>query len=454
MRSENLLAGEDAVVDRPHGLRFAGIVPPIAGTGIVAAGGDTLSMLVGPRFTDTIWFYGLLCALLLLVSSLAWRARVMASVRRQRELEIEVERRTAELARLSRLTEAINEAVTIEEVLDHLYENLNEVLPYDRIGLALLDEDRIVLRAVWARGRAEATGIDRGYEAPLSNSHSLMETLQSGRPRLISNLEEYFAEHPDSESTRRILEEGIRSSLTCPLKALGQPVGFIFFSSFETGTYDESHADFLQKIAGHLSMIVSKSRLYDDLVETKARLEQANRDLEHLAAIDPLTGLANRRAFDERLQSEWRRAQRAQDPITILMIDVDHFKPFNDLYGHMIGDQCLQSIARALSDTVRRAGDLVARYGGEEFAVILPQCEINQGEVVAETLRDTVERLGVAHQSLNELCVTISVGIATAVPDSSNTPEMLLDRADRALYDAKRHGRNRIARYEEITIGN
>ncbi len=389
--------------------------------------------------------------MVLLLSSLVWWSRVTASKRRAEDLEREVERRTAELERLGRLTEAINEAVTVEEVLDHLYDNFEGLVPYDRIGLALLDEDRIVLRAVWSRGSEAPTGIDRGYAARLDESSSLRETLESGRPRLISDLEAYLKEHPESESTQRILQEGIRSSLTCPLKALGQPVGFIFFSSFEADKYNQSHAEFLEKVAGHLSLIVGKSRLYDDLVHTKARLEQANRDLEHLATTDSLTGVANRRVFDDRLDAEWRRAQRSREPLTLLMIDVDHFKLFNDRHGHKAGDQCLRSIASALSQVVRRASDLIARYGGEEFTVVLPQCGRDEGVSIAESLRRAVEAMKITHPDCQSGVVSVSIGVATIVPQSDSYRENLLEQADLALYEAKRRGRNRIVSHDELT---
>ncbi|MDX1582219.1 MAG: sensor domain-containing diguanylate cyclase [Thermoanaerobaculia bacterium] len=373
--------------------------------------------------------------------------------RRQAELREEVHQRTIELERLTRLTAAINEAVTVEEVLDHLYENFSGILPYDRIGLALLDEDRIVLRAVWSRGKSEAIGIDRGYEAPLKKSSTLQETLDSGRPRLIRNLERYLEQHPDSESTRRILKEGIRSSLTCPLRARGVPVGFIFFSSFEPDIYDESHAAFLEQISGHLSLIVDKSRLHDDLIETKSRLEMANRELERLARIDPLTGLANRRAFDETLGGEWRRARRSGKPLTLIMIDVDHFKSFNDRFGHRVGDECLRKIADALSRTMQRASDLVARYGGEEMAVVLPNCTLEEGLALAERVRRKVERLDEGDGDADRYRVTISAGVATSVPDQDHDSDLLVQQADEALYEAKRRGRNNVTAHQSEVLG-
>lgn len=173
-------------------------------------------------------------------------------------------------------------------------------------------------------------------------------------------------------------------------------------------------------------------------------LRTANDKLEQLSRIDSLTEVANRRFFNETLLAEWRRAAREKRSLAVLMIDVDFFKRFNDHYGHLQGDECLQNVAQALMSAVRRGGDLVARYGGEEFAVVLP----NAGEEamsVAERCRAAVEALNVAHaQSGGIGHVTVSIGMSSVLPNASLEPEDLLDSADRALYSAKEGGRNQV----------
>ncbi len=414
--------------------------------------GAAFSFEMHPPVFSTWWFWVLGGLGVAALVAIAVRVRISAIAQRQSDLQREVANRTAELARLSELTELINEAVTIEDVLDHLYDNLRSIIPYDRIGLALLDEDRVILRAVWSRGEKPPVGIDRGYEAPLAGS-SLEKILQSGRPRIIPDLEQYLVENPDSENTRRIVAEGIRSNLTFPLTALGAPVGFIFFSSSERDAYKEKHVQFLREIAGHLSLVVGKSKIYEDLLATKARLEEANRNLERLATADGLTGLANRRAFDERLDTEWRRATRSGAPLSFLLIDVDFFKGYNDRYGHLEGDDCLRTISTALAASLRRVSDFVARYGGEEFGVILSDCDLDGAAAVAENVRATVERLGIPHADSGiSHAVTISVGVASIFPTAGKPPEELVSLADRALYQAKRRGRNRVVVLSEGEI--
>lgn len=404
--------------------------------------GASLSFTREARFVQTRAFPALLVLAVALAGAGTVRFVRLVARRREAELARLVAERTAELARLVDIAEQVNRGHRVDEVLDHVYDSLREVIPYDRVGLALLDEDRLVLRALWSRSEARRVEIAKGYEAPVASS-SLREVLETGEPRILNDLEAYLAAHPESESTRRIVQEGVRSSLTLPLRSEGVPVGVVFFSSFEKGVYDASHARLLAGIAGHLSMIVAKSRLYDDLVAARASLEAANRELERLASADALTGLPNRRAFDEALATEWRRAGRAQSPVTILLADVDQFKAFNDLYGHGEGDVCLREVARALASRVKRAGDMVARWGGEEFAAVLHDCGPEEARLVAERLRDVVAQRRIPHAGSSTGFVTVSVGAASQVPRTGQEPADLVRRADEALYAAKRAGRNR-----------
>lgn len=165
--------------------------------------------------------------------------------------------------------------------------------------------------------------------------------------------------------------------------------------------------------------------------------------LRELSATDGLTLLANRRSFDEALEREWHLATRHGEPVSLIMIDIDHFKPYNDLYGHGAGDRCLQQVATAIAAGVRREGALVARYGGEEFAVILPRTDTAAAQEVAESLRRRVESLGIAHAGNPDGSrVTVSMGISTRTPPQTADFEDLMQSADQALYRAKEGGRN------------
>ena len=186
--------------------------------------------------------------------------------------------------------------------------------------------------------------------------------------------------------------------------------------------------------------------------ERTEALETANRQLTELTVTDALTGLANRRHFDLALVEEWARAQRSGQPLALLMVDVDFFKPYNDHYGHQAGDDCLRRVAHFLRGAARRAGDLVARYGGEEFAVVAADTDLAAALSLAEAMRATVAAAAIPHAVTPVAggTATVSIGVAVTVPKFGETPERLLLRADAALYLAKSQGRNRVAQPDEF----
>lgn len=193
---------------------------------------------------------------------------------------------------------------------------------------------------------------------------------------------------------------------------------------------------------GRITFVVETLR--DITVQKEAQVA-----LARLAAIDGLTGLSNRRVFDETLEREARRCGHAALPMSLLIIDIDHFKSFNDHYGHTHGDACLKRVAQAIGASMLRPTDVAARYGGEEFGVILPNVDVTGARVIAERIRLAVEDLAIAHDaSTAAAVVSVSVGLATV---SCADAQTLLNTADRALYDAKRKGRNRISIFGTAT---
>jgi len=184
-------------------------------------------------------------------------------------------------------------------------------------------------------------------------------------------------------------------------------------------------------------------------VKLHLNLKRKQELLEKYAFIDALTEIPNRRRFNEVIEKEWRRASRSGYPISLLFIDVDYFKEYNDTYGHGKGDECLRCIAVVMARTLRRAGDFIGRYGGEEFAVVLPDTKSDNAVEMAENILKAVDDIAIAHEaSLVAPHVTISIGIATVTPknkDRSFTPKDLIDAADKKVYEAKSRGRHQIA---------
>jgi diguanylate cyclase (GGDEF)-like protein len=215
-----------------------------------------------------------------------------------------------------------------------------------------------------------------------------------------------------------------------------------------------SALDFVHKpvqppeLLGRLHAACVLKRQLDTCREHTQKLERLNGELQHLAVMDELTGIANRRFFNLVLAQEWARAAREVIPMSLIMIDIDFFKDYNDHFGHQKGDECLRRVADALTVVARRPGDYVARYGGEEFTVVLSHTDVQGALKVAEALRTRVEGLNLPHprSSVHDR-VTISLGVASTVAEHSGSPDMLVAAADQAIYEAKREGRNRVRHY-------
>ncbi len=179
--------------------------------------------------------------------------------------------------------------------------------------------------------------------------------------------------------------------------------------------------------------------------EVNRHLEQANEELRKLTNLDGLTSIANRRYLEDTLRREWRRCQRNNSPLAAIMIDIDHFKHYNDHYGHIAGDQCLREVAQVLQKGMRRLSDSLARYGGEEFVCLLPDCTAEAARKVAEVFSARLHQLGIPHEtSPIGPILTVSQGVASMVPCRDIKGSELIRRADQALYQAKLWGRNRI----------
>ena len=348
---------------------------------------------------------------------------------------------------IRKISERIEAGFFLPEVLDAVYDGFRDLIPYDRIGCALVDrtgdpsEWKVV--AKWARTDYGSVRVGPGYEERLAGS-SLEEILETGRPRILNDLEAYLEENPESDATRRIVAEGVRSSLTCPLVAHGIPVGFLFFSSREPNAYRDLHHEIFLGIARQLSLVVEKSLLLERLFTLTHDLRQAREKLEYRATHDPLTGILNRGALQARLQEEVTRGLRHQTPVGVVLLDLDRFKEVNDRHGHEAGDEVLKALARVL-DEESRGFEAVGRWGGEEFLLVLSDDASEEGvRKAASRIRQRMEGLEVEHAT-GAIQVTVSAGGASGVPPDARFADDLVRAADDALYRAKSEGRNRVA---------
>lgn len=223
-------------------------------------------------------------------------------------------------------------------------------------------------------------------------------------------------------------------------------------------SYDAGATDYIRKPIHRIELIArvnaalrfkkemdTRKQHAQELLKIQKELKEANKKLHQLTLRDGLTGIANRRAFDDYISREWLRAVREKTFLSVILLDIDHFKLYNDTHGHQAGDRCLQKIAVALTETIHRPADLVARYGGEEFALVLPNTDRDGAVHVAEMLQEAIIELKIPHEMspVSEV-VTASFGVATVQPSGKSKHSQLIELADRMLYQAKRAGRNRI----------
>ena len=348
----------------------------------------------------------------------------------------ELSRREQELGKLFELVQTVEQGVYLDDVLNRVFESFAGVIPYDRIGCVSL------------RGRRPADGLlglfksrcdqgAAGYSQLLAGS-SFEQILRSGQPRILNDLEEYLKQEPESDATRRIVQEGGRSSLACPLIVAQRPIGFLFFTSRHKNTYGDIHQAAFRQIANQVSIVIEKRRIYQEIVDHKRQLIQDSERLEEAVARESLTGVLNRDAITQALRRALTDAAKTHKPCSVFMADIDHFKQINYGLWHSAGDEALQEFTRRIKRALRES-DSLGRYGGDEFLVILPNAAIDVAKAAAERLCHAVSASPIACDG-EVKPMTASFGVASS--SANDSAETVMASADRALYAAKSDGRN------------
>jgi len=372
-------------------------------------------------------------------------AGVIASAR----LNEEQHRRVELLGMTSELSRLALEADSLNECLQRIVEFVRA--RFDLVNCALLafDAEKETLRLSALIGQT-VFAPRCGQDWPLGLG-VIARALRTGEPQLIPDV----STDPDYVMG----DPAVAAEFVLPIRFHGALLGLLNLEASHADRFNESNRLILlaltEQVAGtiHLASTNQRLREINRLVEEKsaallqanARLREMNTQLERLSHLDGLTGIANRRRFDEALRLEWLRAQRHRHTLCLLMIDIDDFKAYNDGYGHLAGDDALRRVAAALAAALQRSEDLIARYGGEEFAVLLPETSLDDAERCGWHLHSAVGSLCLPHRySRAGSYLSISIGVATITPQDSDRTADFIDCADRGLYQAKQRGRNRV----------
>ena len=335
---------------------------------------------------------------------------------------------------LAEITQHIHESLDLKIILETVAKEINQFLGSERIVIAKVENAQI--SDILFESVKAGANISCNLEQNISKFKKHLSQLLTSKNILLE----------DTFTTSKLLEslssqENIKNNsvFLVPILTEKKLWGLIYIEKFSFArAWQQQEQELLRQISFQLAIAIKQAELYH-------KLELANQKLEKLAVIDGLTGIANRRKFDDYIQSEWLRLAREKAPLSLIMCDIDHFKLYNDTYGHQAGDRCLQKIAQAINKVVKRPADLGARYGGEELAVILPNTTPEGAKKLAHQIRLQVQSLHIPHiASPVDLYVTLSLGVAGCIPNHQDSPQALITAADYNLYKAKELGKNRV----------
>lgn len=351
-------------------------------------------------------------------------ARMCLSVGPQLEilrLRTEVERREKLSNVVRRMSESMSD-IDAEDFWIRLTQNAAEMLEAERASLLIYDEraEEFDIKAM--------IGARKSFDPAGAGDRVARHVLGRRAPVVIGDVSR--TQLPPAPEDRRYKHP---SFMSCPVSIGDRAIGVMSFTDRASGTpFDEGSLELYEAIAPQLAVAVDR-----------ARLKERAGEFEQLSVTDALTGLLNRRYIEQRLNEEVKRSNRHGFPMSFMMLDVDHFKSYNDEFGHPAGDEALKIVGSVIRDTLR-AADVAARFGGEEFSILLPQTMPDEAAVIADRIRANIERTRFPHRR-----VTISIGVASCSADLCSS-ENIVDAADKALYEAKRRGRNQICTFENM----
>lgn len=379
-----------------------------------------------------------------------------------KQKNIELEHKNDELEESYRKIQIIREIgqkitakLNLEEIINMIYDHINKLMDAHVFVLGLYDKDKeIISYKLCIKNGVKLKPYDKEFNTKYSFAARCIEKKDT---ILINDLHYNLGENYDTFVSNLVVknkanEELPKSIIYCPLIVENHALGMITVQSNNENAYDKHNLDTLKALASYIAIAINNAKESEKLsLEIKDRkkiqldLVKANEKLLKLAHIDPLTNILNRRRFIEVLNTQLNYCRRTSNYISLIMIDVDKFKEYNDNYGHLAGDSVLIKIANTIKDTLKRTTDYIARYGGDEFIVILPMTSCEGAISISEKIIKNIRSLKIEHKytDVSDI-VTLTLGVATMIPSKDNRVEELIHQADEALYIAKSKGRNRV----------
>lgn len=392
---------------------------------------------------------------------IAIQLKAEESQRKNKAFEIltkELEQKTQQLSNsysqmkiISEIGQSITSTLDVNKVFRRIYESVNSLMDANVLGIGMYNREK---KAIEYKLYIEEGENAPHFDIPLKSKSSWAVWCYKNKQEILIN---------DIEKEYSLYLEGISSTfgtmraalIFCPLMLEGEIIGVVTVQSKNKNAYDQHNLNSIRALASYIVIAINNAEKSQKLAQeisirkqSQLELVELNKQLVKLSELDGLTGIPNRRKFDQLYIDEWERARRDQLPLSVILIDVDQFKEYNDHYGHQEGDTVLCKVAKALSEVPQRKTDFVARYGGDEFVAVIPNTDIDGSIKVAENMLKEIITLQITHQySKVEKHITLTIGVSTITPQLGMDREELLRMADKALYRAKEKGRNQVEHF-------
>lgn len=354
---------------------------------------------------------------------------------------------------ISRIGQNITSTLNLDKILNTVYENVNDLMDATTFGIGVIDEEHDRVKYEFFIEESERLP---EFSTSLDNPNSYGTwCIRNRKEIMINDIEKDYRTYME-ENYKYVVGLRNQSIIYYPLMVENTIVGMITVQSKTRNAYTKYNLDTIKALASYIAIAINNAKKSQKLSkeiqerkEAQRQLEKANIKLINMSKLDGLTNIPNRRKFNEKIEVEWNRLRREKNYVSLMLIDIDYFKEYNDNYGHLAGDYSIIKVAKTLQNTLKRATDFVARYGGDEFVAVLPYTDTDGAMRLAGEMKEEIALLDIEHKFSGVANhISITIGISTIIPNEKSTIEEFINMADKALYHAKKKGRSRVEALE------